>query len=433
MKLKEFIQTELWRTTADELSSRSKRIGYSALKTVILSAQGFGTNRLNVRAHSLTFCLMFAIIPILAMMFAIGRGFGFSDMIEDWLNHSFLGEMHLTAPIMEIVERYLDTAHGGIFLGVGLLILIWAVYNFFRNMERSFNEIWNVRQSRSILRKLANYFGILLLIPLMIIVTSGLSLWFNTAASSIPEFQALHQYHHTFAKLASYIFLWLVFTWMFKAIPNTKVRFIPALVPGILIGTVFQVLQALSVYIIVLLSRTSIIYGAFAIVPILMMWLQWSCLLILIGAEMSYAIQNQEYFDYANDLDTMSRRYKDYVMLYILTVIVHRFEKDEAPLTASEVAQQHKLPIRLVSQLLSRLEETHILREVYVEGKEERTYQPAMDIKLITVGMVFARIDEQGTEHFLHQPSEEMQRFWDRYLELKEQNYSMQQVCVSEL
>lgn len=433
MKLKEFIQTELWRTTGNEISSRYKRIGYATLKTIILSVRGFGAKRLNVRAHSLTFCLMFAIIPILAMLLAIGRGFGFADMIEEWLASSFLGEMNLTGPVMEMVNRYLETAHGGIFLGIGLLILIWAVYNFFRNMELSFNEIWDVKNSRSVLRKLTNYFGILLLIPLLIVVTSGLSIWFNTAASSIPEFQALHQYHHHLVKIASYIFLWLVFTWMYKAVPNTKVHFLAAFIPGVLIGTLFQVLQALSVYIIVFLSRTSIIYGAFAIIPILMMWIQWSCLLILIGAEMSYAIQNKEEFDYEMDLNTMSRRYKDYVMLYILSVIIHRFENDEEPLTAMEIAEQENLPIRLVSQLLSRLEETHIIRDTYVEGKEDKAFQPAMDIRLITIGMVIKRVDAQGAENFLHHPSPAMQRFWGHYLELKQNNYSIQQICVSEL
>lgn len=433
MDFKEFIHTDLWRTTRGDISSRWKRAGYSVMRTIIVSARGFISKRLNFRAHSLTYCLMFAIVPILAMIFAVGRGFGFTSVMEDILNRSFIGDMDLTTTVMDIVQRYLDMTKGGLFLGIGMLILLWAVYMFFRNIEISFNEIWDVKKSRAIGRQIVNYVSILFLIPLLIIVTSGLSIWITTATSSIPQFQALHAYHHHVAKILSYLFVWLVFTWLYKAVPNTHVSLKAAAIPAVIMGTLFQLLQALSVYIIVLMSRVSIIYGAFAIIPLLMMWLQWSCLLLLIGAEMSYAIQNKEEFEYEQDLNTMSRRYKDYVMLYLLSVIVHRFEADQTPLTAREIAHQEHLPIRLVSSLLSRLEQTHIVREVYVENKEERTYQPAMDPKLITVNMVFDRIDCQGSEQFLRNPSEGMQQFWERFVALKQSEESILHISVSSL
>ena len=196
-----------------------------------------------------------------------------------------------------------------------------------------------------------------------------------------------------------------------------------ALIPGVIMGTFFQLLQMLSVYLIAMLSRTSIVYGAFAIVPILMTLLQYTSLLILIGAQMSYAIQNNEEYEYEQDLNSMSRRYKDYIMLYLLSIIIERFDNDEAPLTAHELAIRDHLPIRLVNQLLSRMVETGILREVYKEGEEERTYQPALDTHKITVGMVLGRIDEQGTEEFLQTPSKEMKSFWKRYQIIKSIQY----------
>ena len=166
-------------------------------------------------------------------------------------------------------------------------------------------------------------------------------------------------------------------------------------------GTLFQLLQMLSVYLIAMLSRTSIVYGAFATIPILMTWLQYTSLLILIGAEMAYAIQNNEEFEYEHDLNSMSRRYKDFVMLYLLSVIIRRFEADEAPLTAHELAVRDNLPIRLVNSLLTRMVDTGVLREVYTEGEEDKTYQPALDSHKISVGMVIKRIEAQGSEEFL--------------------------------
>ena len=121
-------------------------------------------------------------------------------------------------------------------------------------------------------------------------------------------------------------------------------------------------------------------------------------------------------------------------MTYLLSVIVKRFENDEEPLTVHELAIRDHLPIRLVNQLLGRLVETGILREVYTEGDEEKTYQPALDTHKITVGMVFDRIETQGTEEFLQSPSPEMKAFWDTYNRLNESyNTSLDSIYVNEL
>lgn len=430
---KNFIQVELWHTAGTEIASRAKRIVFSALKTVILSVRGFVDKDLNLRASGLTYSLMFAIVPILAMVLAVAKGFGFAGVIEQSLNDSFLGQMNMVPMIMGFVERYLDTAQGGAFIGVGLLILLWAVYSFFRTVEQLFNNIWNVRQSRSIPRQLTNYIFILFLIPILIVVTSGLSIFLNTAASSLPHVQWLMDMQTWVVKFLSFVVAWAVFTWMYMAIPNTKVRFISAVVPGVVIGTLFQLLQMLSVYIIVFLSRTSVVYGAFASIPLLLTWLQWSCLMILIGAEMSFSIQNQEEFEYEQELNGMSRRYKDYVMYYLLSVIVRRFDANQPPLTAHELARQEHLPTRLVSRLLSRLTEVGVLCEVHQEGVEERSYQPALDTHAITMGMVNDRIDGQGTEAFLEHVPQSMHDFWARFLDLKQRHSTLNEVFIRDL
>lgn len=433
-QIRDFLRYDVWRRTNAELTSRGKRLGYRVLRTIVLVVRGFTSKNLNVRANSLTYSLVFAIIPILAMILAVAKGFGVADLIQQQLNDSFLGETNLVPTIMAMVERYLDTAQGGVFLGVGLIILLWAVYSFFRNAESAFNEIWNVKQSRSIIRQLTTYIAIVVLIPILVVVTSGLSIFVNsTVVASLPNAAFFAQFRSGIVRLLQFVICWALFTWMYAAIPNTKVKFLSALIPGILIGTLFQLLQMLSVYIIVFLSRTSIVYGAFATLPILLTWLQWTCLLILIGAEMSFAIQNNELFEYQHDVEKMSRRYKDFITLYLLAVIIKRFEQDEPPLTAHELATHNHIPLRLVNQLLSRLVETQLLREIYIENKEDRTFQPALDTHLITIGMVFDRIDCQGTEEFLQSTPPEMQQFWQRFIQLKSEHNTLTQVRIDEI
>lgn len=426
------MQYDLWRHSRAEISDRHKRVWYKVLQTVILVVRGFRDKDLNVRANALTYSLLFAIVPIIAVMLAIARGFGFEQVIEMKLNQSFLGETNLVPTIMEWVDRYLETAQGGVFIGVGLVVLLWAVYSFFRMVETSFNEIWNVRQSRSFGRQFVNYLAILFLVPVLMIVTSGLSFLLGSAASN-PLLLVIEPLRRWTLRILPFVVASGIFTWMYIAIPNTKVHFVSAVVPGVLVGVLFQLIQMLSTYLMMFFTRTSVVYGAFAAIPLVLIWLHISCLLLIVGAELGFAIQNNEMFAYERDLLGMSRRYKDYVMLYLLTIIVHRFEADEVPLTAHELAQQNRLPIRLVLQLLSRLEEVHVVREVYVEDKEDTTYVPALDTHRITVGMVLDRVSAQGTEQFLRGTPPEMQRFWQRYQNIVLAHPTMDEVLVSEL
>lgn len=414
-----FIRFDMWRHTTTEFDGFFKRIGFLIMRTIVLVVRGFTSKNLNNIAKSITFSLTFAIVPIMAMIVAVAKGFGVADVIEQYLNTTFLGEAGIVPTIMEMVDRYLSTAQGGLFIGIGILILLWAIYSFFESVETAFNQIWNVKRSRSIARKFSTYITIIVLIPVFIVCNSGLHLFVN---SSIGD-----------SLFLQFIISWVLFIWMYMAIPNTPVRFLSAVVPGILMGTLFKLLQMLSVYLIAMLSRTSIVYGAFASIPILMTWLQYTSLLILIGAEMSYAIQNNAEFEYESELNSMSRRYKDFIMLYLLTVIVRRFENSETPYSAKELAIRDHLPIRLVNLLMSRLVETELVREVTSEQDEERRYQPALDTHKITVGMVIERIDAQGTEAFLQAPSKQMQDFWNTYLQLKQKDKSLDNILVNEL
>jgi membrane protein len=313
-----------------------------------------------------------------------------------------------------------------------LIVLIWAVYAFFNMLERSFNTIWNVKQSRSFGRRLTNYMVVLLLVPIMIILTSGISIFMNSAQALAPVLQAIEPIRRVVLRTIPFVVSTVVFTWIFIAIPNTKVRFVSALIPGLVVGALFQLVQSFSVYLVMLFARMSLVYGAFSAIPLILIWLHITCWLLLIGAELAFAIQNNDMFAYEKDLETMSRRYKDYVMLYLLSVIVKRFEQGEVPQTAREMAEANQLPIRLVQQLLSRLEETNIIHRVYVEQAEDETFVPAMDTRMITVEMVIGRISAQGTEEFLQHTPAEMQVFWQRYVQMCEANTS-DHILVSEL
>ena len=423
----------MWRTRGHEFST-SKRLGLGTLKTIVLAVKGFNQNDINMRANSLTYSMMFAIVPIMALIIAVARGFGFESIIEDWLNQSFLSSYNIVPTIMGFVNRYLETAQGGAFLGIGLVILLWAVYSFFRNVESSMNKIWEVEQSRSIVRQFANYLTILIMVPILIVLSSGVSIFFSTHAGEMALSAHFSKLNEILLKSIPWLSTCLILTLLYWIVPNTKVKALSAITPGLLIGSIVYLLQSLSVYLIMFLSRTSIVYGTFAAIPLLLTWLQWTCLLILTGAELSYSIQNKEKLDFAADTVRMSRRYKDYLTLYICQQVICRFEAGLMPLTANEIAQADNLPVRNVNNLLSRLTEVKILCKVMPENElEEVRYQPAMDINKITVGLVISHIEQQGESEFFTNLPEPMNAFWTRWQTLREQVTGFQNWLVKDL
>lgn len=429
---REFVQYDLWRHPHVKTQDPKKRLWYRVLQTVILVARGFKNQALVVRANSLSFALLFAFIPMLAMIYAIARGFGFEEMVSQQLAGSFLAEANVAPVLLEWVERYLETARGGLFVGIGLVVLIWAVYAFFNMLENSFNSIWNVKKTRSFARRMTNYVMTLLLVPILVVVTSGISIFLNSTEILASVLSAIEPLRKFMLRFIPFVATSAVFTWIFMAIPSTQVKFSSAIIPGVLMGFLYQVVQALSMFLVVLFTRMSIVYGAFSAIPLVLIWLHITCWLLLIGAELAFAIQNNELFAYERDLETISRRYKDYVMLYLLSVIIRRFEQGEQPETAHEMATANQLPIRLVQQLLSRLEETNIVRRVLSEQEEDPAFVPAMDTHQITVEKVLGRVAAHGTEAFLQHTPPEMQAFWQRYLQMCEANTS-DNIRVSDL
>lgn len=431
-----FITEDLWRTTGDEFSG-VKKIGLSIIKTIDLTIRGFFNNDLSTKASALTYSMAFAVVPILALVLAIAKGFGFEQIIEDSLNKSQFAQIENVVPtIMEFVDRYLETAQGGAFIGIGLLVLLWAIYSFMSTTETYFNQIWQVSESRSYIRQMTAYLAILIMIPILIVVSSGINIYMHSAVAESELATAVIHSQHWLIKLLPYLLSWSVFTLLYLLTPNTKVKITSALIPGILIGTLYEIFLDLLIYGVVSLSRYNVVYGTFASIPILLFWMWITCMMIIIGAEISYDVQNFDNHNYERDINNISRRYKDYITLYLTYLIVKQFEQGATPLTTTQLANNNHLPHRLVNQLLGRLSDPDvaILCEIAGENNDDKAYIPALDINHLTVGMVFDRIDMQGSEGFLQKNAlPQMTKFWNKWLRLKESNADAMKILVKDI
>lgn len=428
-----FVRFDIWRITEHELS-RSRRIFYRFIKTLVLGIRGFIEEDLNVKASALTYSILFAVIPTIAMIIAIAKGFGIEKLIRSSLEGTFIGQADLVPTVMQFVERYLETTQGGLFIGIGLAVLFYSVMNFFMQVERAFNDIWKVKKSRSLLRQFTTYFSSILIMPVLIVLSSGLSIFINSAIAQTFLYDVLSPFLRFGVKFTPFFINWIVFTVMYMVIPNTKVRFMNALIAGVIAGTAFQLFQLLYIHGQVYLSRYNIVYGSFAAIPLLLLWLQISCLIVLLGAEISYASQNIKNFEYELDSKNMSTRYKNFLTLFITHIVVKQFENQKPPLSLDEISDNFRLPVGIVNQIVSRLVEVSVFIEVFNEQSKTKTYQPAIDINQLTVNLLFNKLDNYGSELFLSNKNELLDSFWLKFMEIKQlSEENKEQILVKDI
>ena len=181
----QFLTEGIWRITEDEVTPVRKRL-YSCLKVIYLSVDQFLNDRISVRASALTYSTLLSIIPILALLFAIARGFGFNELMEQQLKTGIANKQ--SELILSWVNSYLEHAQSGVFIGVGLIMLLWTVLMLTDNIERSFNAIWQVKHPRTVFRKITDYFSMMLLLPLLIVISSGLTIFMTTYVKDLETF-----------------------------------------------------------------------------------------------------------------------------------------------------------------------------------------------------------------------------------------------------
>lgn len=391
----EYCTTGVWSDT------RSK-FGVNFIKTVNLSVRSFMDSELQNRASALTYNTLLSIVPALALLFAIGRGFGFQNLLQTQLFESFPAQADAIGTALTFVDSYLSHASQGVFVGVGLVFLLWTMISLMSNIEQSFNKIWGVPEDRPLGRKVVDYTAILFLLPVLMVCSSGISIVVSTAFVDNPKMGFISPAFRTLLDFAPFVLTWVAYTGMYLIFPNTRVRFKNALLSGILAGTAFQILQYLFVSGQVYVSKYNAIYGSFALLPLLLIWLQLVWTITLSGAVLCYSSQNIFQFNFSNNISSISLNYRRKIALAIMTVIIKRFERRMSPLGVTGFAALYHLPSRLVSDLIGEMVQAGLLSVVVTDkDMESKAFQPAVDPGELTLGFVLNKLNNQGADNFI--------------------------------
>ena len=238
--------------------------------------------------------------------------------------------------------------------------------------------------------------------PILFIAASGATVLITTQVTAIVERLSFLGYLTKLIilllKILPYAVVWLLFTFIYAFMPNTKVEFKSALWGGIFAGTIYQLVQLAYITFQVGVANYGAIYGSFAALPLFLAWLQLSWLIVLFGAEVSFAHQNVASFELEADSSNVSHKFKRITALMITCFCVKKFLHAETPPTAADMARELEVPVPLVRSLLTELTESRLLSEVCLDHLNQIAYQPACDIDRLSVTTIMDRLDQRGVD-----------------------------------
>ena len=373
-----------------------------AVKIVNLSVRSFLDRDLQIRAGSLTYSTVLAIVPALAMLFAIARGFGFQNLMQNELFRYFPSQQQALETALTYVDNYLAQASQGIFIGIGVVFLLWTLLSLMSNVEDTFNHVWGITAKRSLQRKFTDYSALFLLLPLLMLCSAGISIFMSDAVQHVFAGNRLSPVAHRLLAFTPTVIAWIIFTAAYYLVPNTRVSFKASLFAGILCGTTFQLVQWLFVTGQVYVSKYNAIYGSFAFLPLLLVWLQLSWLIALSGVVLTYAWQNFDRFSFSDHVKDISQAYANDLAIAVLAFAAKRFKQRETPLTAKELITAYDVPASLAKDILERLQRAGLLTAISTaDAKAEVGYQPAYDPDDLTVNTVLNALTTVGSSNFI--------------------------------
>lgn len=399
VKLK-YITEDIWHIPLGDLPRRQSFL-IREIRIIVLAFKGFTEDKVQLRASALTFNTLLSIVPIAALAFGIAQGFGFDRKLETEIMNSFHGHEKVMEYVLNLARGFFDKLEPGLMAIIGLAILIWSVMQVLSHIEKSFNHIWQIKKGRPWGRKFADYLSIMIIAPVFLILSGSVTVLISTMleefSARIGVLNSLKPAIVFLLRFTPFFIMWTVFTLLYLVMPNTRVKFRSALVAGIIAGTIFQIVQILYINFQVGVSKYNAIYGSFAAFPLFIIWMQLSWLIVLLGAELSFANQNVHKYEFEYSSLKISDGQIRHLLLMILSLVVTRFRSGESALSATEISRRFQVPVRITREVLYRLTQASLLTEIQVEYPKERIYQPAVDPSLLTIHYVLSKIDNVGT------------------------------------
>ena len=395
-----FIMNEMWRLNESEVTG-VWGFFVRVLQVLYVTIVEFVTGLVGQKANSLTYITLLSMVPLLVVFLSVATGFGVQESVQRQLYEYFPAQQQELSQAFTFAERYLSQIQSSVFIGIGILILLYAVSLLLMNIETVFNTIWHISKPRGIALRILTYLATFLIVPILVSLSAGLNVA-NSFISSVEIMGANISLTPITTALTSIIpyVVWIVlFTIFYIIVPNTRVKFLPAFISGIVAGIAFQLFQLVYISGQIWVSQYNSIYGSFAAIPLLMLFTNFSWMICLFGAQLSYSIQNVRNYAFKYESQRVSRRFRDFTAVVLMEKICKGYAHNSASYDSDQLSSESGLPIVVVEDTLDKLTFAGLLTS-HSDQKNRTLYRPGMDMSLLTVRRVLTALDRLGSENF---------------------------------
>ena len=333
-----------------------------------------------LRASALTFQSILAIVPFLAVMFGIAKGFGLETVLENILKSEFREQQQVIDYFIKFGYKLLEQTRGGLVAGIGTIFLLFTIMRLFSNTEDSLNFMWGVKEGRPLARKISDYTALILICPILIVLSSSITVFITTTLNKITESGTLPSHVGPLllyaVPLIPYAMSTILFTLVYLIVPNTYVRLSSSLLAGFFAGSCYQILQATYINIQIQVSNAGAIYGSFAALPLFMMWLYLSWVIFLVGAQI-VVIHQERLWDRRLMAPYRTLTYHERKLTYLACIkaSVDAYLASE-PICIKRLAEMMLMPERLVNELVEELVAKKILIKTVSDDGESLSIVP---------------------------------------------------------
>lgn len=394
-----FSQEVLWQLPESTLPPFKAAL-VKSLKIAVLAVQGFSRDLCLLRAAALTLYSLLSIVPVIAMLFGIAKGFGFEKILEQRLLEQAPQRDTLVLQLIIFAQNLLDSTKGEVVAGIGLIVLFWTIISVIGNIEESFNFIWKIPKGRSLSRKFSDYLSLMLLAPVVLIASSSITVLLKTEITwliTVIQLPALGSWLVIKALgLSSLILMMALFAFMFIFMPNHPISHRAGVIAGVATGILYAVSQWAYISLQIGVSSYNAIYGSFAALPLFVVWLQTGWMIVLLGCELAFYSQNYAIYRHNDRFADLSFSLKKILALQITHTIVQNFSAVNKPLTAIEIADKLVIPIAIIQPILTKLTASHILLAFKYQDEADDVYEPAMDTSQLTIAFVINALEQCG-------------------------------------
>lgn len=409
MKPKEilpYFTDTIFRRDASEWRSPVVRWFVQQYKLVFYTARGLLEHGTIIRSAALTFYTLMSLVPILAVVFAVVKGFGLADGLVQSLYSLFPQSPELIDYVVVFAEKALARTQGGVVAVVALVMLFWAVIRVFGSIEKAFNNIWEVKVKRSLARQWSDYIAIVMIVPVLWIIAGAVGGYAREWLGFGDGWG-----YRLLSRSVSLLVIWVMFVFSYMVIPNARVRFTSALTAGIVAGTAFALFQWGYFYVQRWMTSYNAIYGSFAALPLFLIWMQTSWEILLFGGELSFAYQNIARFGEERESLRISYDQRRKVLLAVMLAIVERFRDKGGAMPVEDIRQQLDLPTRIVNDVLYQLVQAGQLIAVPLgDNERDMAFVPAHDIGSLTVCGVLESVERAGEIVFVMDATPQLTR-----------------------